>query len=151
MLYYQVTDALSPSASDIDTLVIAPKHVTREDFFDIFPAIFERMSPKNAIEENTPVRDAVVPIMKIEYTGVSIDLLFVRLQLSTVPLDLDLKDNNLLRGLDETDLKSINGVRVTDEILTLIPQVKSFRQALRAIKLWAKRKFLLWSSPFRVN
>jgi poly(A) polymerase len=103
------------------------------------------MSPEGAIEENTPVPDAHVPIMKMEYSGISIDLIFVRLALSAVPIDLDLKDNNLLRGLDEVDLRSINGVRVTDEILTLVPQVKSFRQALRAIKLWAQRTFAPYS------
>lgn len=127
--------------SDIDTLIVAPKHVTRDDFFQYFPDILERMSNKGDIEENTPVPDAHVPIMKLEYAGISIDLIFVTLQLSTVPINIDLKDNSLLRGLDEVDLRSINGVRVTDEILALVPQVKSFRQALRAIKLWAQRKF----------
>jgi hypothetical protein len=99
-----------------------------------------QMSPEGAIEECTPVPDAHVPIMKLEYSGISIDLIFVRLGLSTIPLDIDLTDNSYLRGLDEVDLRSINGVRVTDEILSLVPQVKSFRQALRAIKLWAQRK-----------
>jgi len=65
------------------------------------------------------------------------------LLVSSVPVTLDLKDNTLLRGLDETDLRCVNGTRVTDEILTLVPQVKTFRHALRAIKLWAQRK----SSP----
>ena len=98
------------------------------------------MSPSGAIEKLTPVPDAHVPITKLEYTGVDIDLIFSRLAVSTVPLDLKLTDNNLLRGLTETDIMSINGTRVTDEILQLIPQSKTFRHALRAIKLWAQRK-----------
>jgi poly(A) polymerase len=132
---------LSSLGSDIDTLIVAPKGVTREDFFVHFPALLEEMSPPGAIEENTPVPDAHVPIIKLEYSGISIDLIFVRLGLSTIPMDIDLTDNSYLRGLEEVDLRSINGVRVTDEILSLVPQVKSFRQALRAIKLWAQRRF----------
>ncbi|KAF2229415.1 Poly(A) polymerase PAPalpha [Viridothelium virens] len=126
--------------SDIDTLIVAPKHVTREDFFEHFPVLLERMSPSGAIEKLTPVPDAHVPIMKLEYTGVDIDLIFARLAVSTIPPDLKLTENNLLRGLSETDIMSINGTRVTDEILQLIPQPKTFRHALRAIKLWAQRR-----------
>ncbi|KAF2461867.1 poly(A) polymerase Pap [Lineolata rhizophorae] len=126
--------------SDIDALVAAPKHVSRDDFFDHFPSILEKMSKPGEIEELTPVRDAHVPIIKLEYSGISIDMIFTRLALSAVTKGMDLKDKALLRGLDETDLRSINGTRVTDEILTLVPQVKTFRTALRAIKLWAQRR-----------
>ncbi|KAI5298829.1 polynucleotide adenylyltransferase, partial [Ascosphaera atra] len=125
--------------SDIDTLVVAPKHVLAEDFFSDFPTLLERMSPPGAIEKLTPVPDAFVPIIKIEFSGISIDLLFARLLVHSVPLNLDLKNNDLLRGLDERGVRSVNGPRVTDEILSLVPQHKTFRLALRAIKLWAQR------------
>jgi poly(A) polymerase len=128
--------------SDIDTLIVAPKHVTRDDFFEHFAPILEKMSPPGAIEEMTAVPDAHVPIIKLEYSGISIDLIFTRLAISGVPENLDLRDSSLLRGLDEADLRSINGTRVTDEILTLVPQQKAFRHALRAVKLWAQRKLL---------
>lgn len=126
--------------SDIDTLIVAPRFVSRDDFFEHFHGLLEKASPPGAIEELTPVPDAHVPIMKLEYSGISIDLIFARLQLSSVPINLDLKDNSLLRGLDETDLRSVNGTRVTDEILELVPQTKTFRHALRAIKLWAQQR-----------
>lgn len=124
--------------SDIDTLVVAPKHVTREDFFEDFPPTLEKMSAPGAIEELTRVPDAHVPIIKLEYSGISIDLIFTRLAIPSVPENIDLKNTSLLRGLDETDLRSINGTRVADEMLSLVPQPKSFRHALRAIKLWAQ-------------
>ncbi|MCJ1309324.1 polynucleotide adenylyltransferase [Agyrium rufum] len=126
--------------SDIDTLVVCPKHIQREDFFKYFPPTLERMSGPGAIEEMTPVPDAYVPIIKLEFMGISIDLIFARLAVSSVPLNLDLKDKQYLRGLDERDLRSVNGTRVTDEILELVPQQKTFRTALRAIKLWAQRR-----------
>lgn len=128
------------AGSDIDTLIVTPKHCGREDFFEHFPKLLAEASAPGAIEELTPVPDAHVPIMKLEYAGISIDLIFASLQQSTVPLNLTLDDNTLLRGLDETDLRSVNGTRVTDEILHLVPQQKTFRHALRAIKVWAQRR-----------
>lgn len=126
--------------SDIDTLVVAPKFVTRDDFFMYFPELLEKMSPDGAVQESTPVQDAYVPIVKMIYQGINIDLIYVHLSITSVSPTVDLTDNTLLRGLDDTDLRSINGVRVTDEILQLVPNTKAFRQALRAVKLWANRK-----------
>ena len=104
--------------------MVVPKDVTREDFFEHFPPTLEKLSPPGAVEELTPVPDAFVPIIKLEFSGISIDLIFARLAISSVPLNLDLKDNNLLRGLDERDLRSLNGTRVTDEILEARPSAK---------------------------
>ncbi|MCJ1285256.1 polynucleotide adenylyltransferase [Xylographa opegraphella] len=126
--------------SDIDTLVVVPKDVYREDFFEHFPPLLEKMAPPGAIVEMTPVPDAFVPIITLELSGIEIDLIFARLAVSSIPLNLDLRDNNLLRGLDERELRSVNGTRVTDELLDLVPQPKTFRTALRAVKLWAQRR-----------
>ena len=127
--------------SDIDTLVVGPKYVTRDHFFEYFPKLLHEMSEDGAIEDLTPVMDSFVPIIKFEYKGISIDLIYSRIDtLSTIPTDLDLQDSNLLRGLDETDLRSVNGTRVTDAILDLVPQKSVFRTALRGIKLWAQRR-----------
>src|ERR1700712_4079087 len=60
------------AGSDIDTLVVAPKFVTRDDFFAHYSKILEEMSPEGAIEEITMVPDAYVPIIMLEYSGISI-------------------------------------------------------------------------------
>lgn len=125
------------TGSDIDTLVVVPKHVSRDEFFEHFPSILIKRAPAGAIEELTPVPDAFVPIIKFKYSGISIDLIFARLAVSQVPADLTLNDNNLLRGVEEKCLRCLNGTRVTDEILQLVPEQKVFRLALRGIKLWA--------------
>ncbi|KAF5019774.1 hypothetical protein F66182_8211 [Fusarium sp. NRRL 66182] len=127
--------------SDIDTLIVAPKYVTREDYFKFFPDLLISMAPKDAITDMAVVTDAFVPIIKFEYSGISIDLIFSRIiQKQLSPEFKDLKDSGLLRGLDEAELRSLNGTRVTDEILTLVPEQSTFKNALRAIKLWAQRR-----------
>lgn len=126
--------------SDIDTLMIAPKHVSRDDFFKHMPDLLRKSTAAKDLTELTPVPGISVPIIKLELKGVSIDLIFSHLQVSSVPQGLELTDNNLLRGLDETDLRCVNGTRVTDRILQLVPETKTFRNALRAIKLWAQRR-----------
>ncbi|KGQ08079.1 Poly(A) polymerase pla1 [Beauveria bassiana D1-5] len=127
--------------SDIDTLIVAPKYVTREDYFKYFPDLLAEMAPKDSITDLAAVTDAFVPIIKFEYSGISIDLIFSRIiQKQLAPDFQDLKDSGLLRGLDEAELRSLNGTRVTDEILALVPEQSTFRLALRAIKLWAQRR-----------
>ena len=64
--------------------------------------------------------------------------MFARLALQTIPEDLDLRDDSLLKNLDIRCIRSLNGCRVTDEILHLVPNIDNFRLTLRAIKLWAK-------------
>ncbi|TDZ28612.1 Poly(A) polymerase pla1 [Colletotrichum trifolii] len=127
--------------SDIDTLVVAPKYVTRADYFEIFPDLLKEMAPTGAITDMAVVADAFVPIIKFEFRGISIDLIFSRIaMLKQLPKDFQVKDSSLLRGLDEAELRSLNGTRVTDEILSLVPEEATFKLALRAIKLWAQRR-----------
>lgn len=90
--------------------------------------------------ELAAVPDAFVPIIKMKFSGISIDLIFARLAIASVPLDLELTDNNLLRNITETDVRSLNGTRVTDEILRVVPNANVFKHALRSIKLWAQRR-----------
>lgn len=76
----------------------------------------------------------------MNFDGIEIDLLFARLNLKEIPDNFDLRDDALLKNLDPKCVRSVNGCRVTDEILRLVPNIENFRLALRAIKLWAKRK-----------
>ncbi|KAK7403603.1 polynucleotide adenylyltransferase [Neonectria punicea] len=127
--------------SDIDTLIVAPKYCTRDDYFEHFPGLLIGMAPKGSITDLTVVTDAFVPIIKFEYSGISIDLIFSRIIQKQISPDFNsLQDSGLLRGLDEPELRSLNGTRVTDEILALVPEQSTFKLALRAIKLWAQRR-----------
>lgn len=123
--------------SDIDTLVVVPKHVNRDDFFLVFEQILRK---RPELEEMTPVPDAYVPIIKIEFAGISIDLILATLNVSRIPLDMTLDDKDLLKNIDEKDMRSLNGTRVTDEILQLVPKPTVFKHALRCIKMWAQER-----------
>lgn len=128
-------------ASDIDTLVVAPKQVSIDDFFQTFPLVFKEMSKPQDIEEFVPVEDAFVPIIKMEYRGVSIDLIFASLpKMASIPKDMDTIEKKNLEGLAEQAMRSVNGTRVTKELLAAVPHTGSFRHALRAIKLWSNQR-----------
>ncbi|KJH46291.1 Poly(A) polymerase central domain protein [Dictyocaulus viviparus] len=55
-----------------------------------------------------------------------------------VPDDQTLNDDMLLKNLDDKSVRSLNGCRVADEILRLVPYPETFALCLRAVKLWAK-------------
>ncbi|NWW47873.1 PAPOG polymerase, partial [Pedionomus torquatus] len=123
--------------ADIDAVCVAPRHVERSDFFQSF---FEKLKHQEKIKNLRAVEDAYVPVVKFEFDGIEIDLVFARLSMQTVSDNLDLRDDSRLRSLDIRCIRSLNGCRVTDEILHLVPNKENFRLTLRAIKLWAKRR-----------
>mmetsp|Transcript_29898 Transcript_29898/g.60670 ORF Transcript_29898/g.60670 Transcript_29898/m.60670 type:complete len:198 (-) Transcript_29898:2432-3025(-) len=107
---------------------------------------------------------AYTPVIKFVLCGICIDLVFARLadgskllqprphqhqqRVSSAtgkrPLpptispreELKLDDADLI-GLDEAGVRSLNGVRVAQYLLQLVPDVDSFRLTLRAVKEWA--------------
>uniref|UniRef100_A0A8B9FQ07 polynucleotide adenylyltransferase n=2 Tax=Amazona TaxID=12929 RepID=A0A8B9FQ07_9PSIT len=123
--------------ADIDAVCVAPRHVERSDFFQSF---FEKLKLQEEIKNLRAVEDAYVPVVKFEFDGIEIDLVFARLSMATISDNLDLGDDSRLKSLDIRCIRSLNGCRVTDQILRLVPNLENFRLALRAIKLWAKRR-----------
>lgn len=81
--------------------------------------------------------EAFAPVLKMTYHGFDLDLLFASLPMDRIPEEFDLADDHLLLSLPEADVRSVNGVRVTDMILRLVPNPESFALALRFVKLWA--------------
>lgn len=122
--------------ADIDALCVAPRNIERADYFGSF---FELLKKQPEVTECRAVEEAFVPVIKMNFDGIEIDLLFARLALKEIPDNFDLRDDMLLKNLDPKSVRSLNGCRVTDEILRLVPNIDNFRLALRAIKLWAKK------------
>ena len=74
------------------------------------------------------------------YVFVEIDLLCAPLQMTRIPDKLNILEDRVLRNDDDATQRSINGVRVTDNIPSLVSSIPNFRTVLRAVKLWAKRR-----------
>ncbi|TKC40015.1 hypothetical protein EI555_008819, partial [Monodon monoceros] len=97
-----------------------------------------RLKLQEEVKDLRAAEEVFVPVIKLCFAGIEIDILFARLAPQTTPEDLDLRDESLLKNLDIRCIRSLNSCRVTDEILHLVPNIDNFRLTPRAIKLWAK-------------
>ncbi|GAX76367.1 hypothetical protein CEUSTIGMA_g3813.t1 [Chlamydomonas eustigma] len=119
--------------ADIDTLVVGPRAVQRDaHFFGSASHCLE------AILRAVP--EAYVPILAIEFNGIEMDLLYAQMQLNTIPENMDISSTAILRGCDEQSIRSLNGCRVTDRVLSTVKNKEAFRTALKAIKYWAEQR-----------
>ncbi|XP_034698287.1 nuclear poly(A) polymerase 1-like isoform X2 [Vitis riparia] len=107
---------------------------------DFFGELHRMLAETPEVQELHPVPDAHVPVMKFKFNGVSIDLLYARLSLWVIPEDLDISQETILQNVDEQTVRSLNGCRVTDQILRLVPNIQNFRTTLRCMRFWAKRR-----------
>jgi len=146
--------------ADVDCLVLAPPHATRDDFFDSWVDV---LKGEERVTELHPVASAYTPVIKFQMDGISIDLIFARtnnskwlteqrMKMTQPPLtDEDGQieervemnvDDSLLVGLDETSVRSVNGVRVAQFLLDTFDgdhtRMNNFRLTLRAVKEWAR-------------
>jgi poly(A) polymerase len=128
--------------SDVDTLCVGPRHILRtKHFFGKETYCLENiLSQLPEVTEVLPVPDSYVPLLKFTLSGISFDLLYAGLALDEIKDDLLLTDNNILRGIDESTARSLNGCRVTDTLLDLVPNRQGFILALKFIKEWAQWK-----------
>ncbi|KAL4316805.1 hypothetical protein S83_052169 [Arachis hypogaea] len=124
--------------ADIDTLCVGPRHATREE--DFFGELHKMLLEMPQVTELHPVPDAHVPVMKFKFNGISIDLLYARLALWVIPEDLDISQDSILQNADEQTVLSLNGCRVTDQVLRLVPNIQNFHTTLRCMRFWAKRR-----------
>ncbi|KAJ1294291.1 hypothetical protein BS78_01G134900 [Paspalum vaginatum] len=124
--------------ADIDTLCVGPRHATRNEYF--FGWLHDMLAEMPEVSEVHPVPDAHVPVLGFKINGISIDLLYANLAHAVIPEDLDLSQDSVLHNVDEQTVRSLNGSRVTDQILRLVPDILSFRTTLRFIRYWGKRR-----------
>jgi poly(A) polymerase len=128
---------VNASGGDIDMLLVVPRFVTRDAFF---ATLRPKLEASARVRELTSVPDAFVPLMKFYFDGVDIDLLFASVALSVLPPTFNIHDDSVLAGIDDKSVRSLNGARVNDGILMLVPNQNTFRTTLRFIKFWAKRR-----------
>jgi len=137
--------------ADVDTLCVVPRFVERHRYFFGLPdeqgsraptqvVLADMLRQDDRTEELVTVESAYVPVIKIRFMGVDMDLLCAPIALMKIPKNFNILDDAVLRNVDDATQRSLNGVRVTDSILELVPDVDTFRTTLRCIKFWAKRR-----------
>ncbi|KAL7693232.1 putative nucleotidyltransferase, class I-like, poly(A) polymerase [Plasmopara halstedii] len=125
--------------ADIDTICVAPRHVTREDFFSSLKEIFLK-HPK--VSQLVAIEGAIVPLITFDYEEINIDLQIAILPRNSIPENLNILDDHVLVGVDPATEKSLNGPRVTELMIKLTPNRESFISVLRIVRRWAKRRGL---------
>mmetsp|Transcript_31852 Transcript_31852/g.67467 ORF Transcript_31852/g.67467 Transcript_31852/m.67467 type:complete len:843 (-) Transcript_31852:11-2539(-) len=152
--------------ADIDTIAVAPNICTRDDFFgsgyippnqiqgddeDATPqrdpdSLAERIRRHPKVTNFVPVENAAVPILTFDWEGINIDLLFARLNTSSVPANFDVDNDMVLSGVDSATEKSLNGPRVTNLIAALVggteQRYQTFLTVVRLVRKWAKSRGL---------
>lgn len=124
-------------SSDMDLLCIAPEFLQKSDFFSSF---CDTLSACPDVDNLLSIPEAYTPVIKFVMMGISIDLVFTSLQLPRLNVPIDALDLRCLRGLDEQGVRSLNGVRVAEWLCKLVPNIQTYRVALRVIKHWAKQR-----------
>ncbi|KAH9361948.1 hypothetical protein HPB48_003643 [Haemaphysalis longicornis] len=61
--------------ADIDTLFVAPRHIERSDFFTSF---VELLRQQDEVKDLRAVEEAFVPVIKMTFAGIELDMLFAR-------------------------------------------------------------------------
>ena len=135
---------------DIDVLCIAPATDKREnneeceriELFKEMEKQLEKLRNKNEVTQILPVSEAKVPIIKIIYKDIPIDILVASVSFKSIDENFNLEDDNVLKNCCEKCILSLNGCRVTNAIFKSLPEGmdNDFRLTLRAIKLWAKKR-----------
>ena len=101
------------------------------------------MRQHESVSDCVPVPDAYTPVIKFRMQEVFIDLLFTKL---VRPLE-DVQNpeaavmhDEVLQSMDDKSARCLNGFRVADQILQLVPNQEAFRRTLRFVKCWARRR-----------
>lgn len=69
--------------------------------------------------------DAFVPVIKLKYRGIELDILFARLALTRIPDDQQLNDDSILKNLDDKSVRSLNGAYFL-KVFWLSTQVEAY-------------------------
>lgn len=131
--------------SDLDTICIVPNFVDRDKNF--FGELFESLKTHGKVTDIYVISDAMVPLIKLKFATIPIDILFARMEVPSIPSDLDFLNNDeqLIKNIEEKSYKGLNGIRTAETINRSVKNLQEFRLFLKLIKLWAKNK-LIYSS-----
>ena len=147
--------------SDLDVLALCPPEYTRSDFFQSWVNLLKSDS---YISKVHPIPQAYTPVIKFMFREkIQVDMLFARLADSKKLREFQQRrvapnlvshrvskensgftprieyviDDSDLKEQDEAGVRSLNGARVSQMLLEMVPDLNKFRTVLRAVKEWA--------------
>lgn len=126
------------SGNGLDAILLAPNFVTAEMFSQNFLSVLQGTPTVTMCVE---LLQESVPKITFVMDDVEIDLVFVSLMSAIVPDDLRQFDSRSLLYQNEYTNSGLDGIRLTDAILTNLPQESYFQITLRLVKLWAKSEY----------
>ncbi|XP_033837286.1 poly(A) polymerase type 3-like [Periophthalmus magnuspinnatus] len=126
---------INTKGNDIDLLCVGPGFVERSQFFSSF---VEKLKTHSGIQIIQVVEDAFVPIIKLTYYGTDIDMVYAKINRNSISNKLNLMDVAHLKDMEIHCVRSLQGYRITQEIMSLVPNIFTFREVLVTIKHWAK-------------
>lgn len=125
--------------SDIDILLAAPKFVTKKYIFSKLYSLFDNCEE---IENLMKIETAYVPIMKFSINNIKIDFTYSILNKDIIDKEIDLEDDTILDGMDQSSVVSLNGVRTNKMILDLVPDAYLFQCVVKLLKIWARKRYI---------
>ncbi|EKE38225.1 hypothetical protein ENUP19_0100G0013 [Entamoeba nuttalli] len=125
--------------SDIDACIVSNSTITRDDFYD---GLYAELLNNPDVKELKQIPSKRSPHLSMIYLNIEFDLNFSRTAYTSLPDNLDILNENILKNMDELDTRAINGVRNTDIIDAFVPNhsEEAFRVMVRTIKLWTKKR-----------
>ena len=117
------------SDSDLDLVLVAPKRVQRTSFQN---QLLETLRQDPEVLCCQGIFTAKVPLIKLVFKEVEVDLLFANTDSTCLSKDLS--------DCDYQSLLTLNGYRNSKFLLKLVPDKQKFQKVLRAVKLWATKR-----------
>ena len=116
--------------TDIDTLCVGPKHITRAHFFS---GLVELLRRDPRVTQLVSVPDAYVPIVSFKMSGIDFDLMYAHISsMDSIPDSFNIFDDNNLRGIDDRSVLSLNGQQASSGGLQQTAGRRSSDQRRRA-------------------
>ena len=144
MTYGSFRLGVASKESDVDVLCLAPRFVKREDFFHVFYRI---LLNNKYVENLVKIEKARVPLMSMLFDGIYIDIAFAQLAVGVVENTImdEVEEDEIVADVDDYTLNSLNGVRVSNMVLKLVPENLvggNFKLLLRFIRMWSRARGL---------
>ncbi len=132
---------INQSSDDIDSICVVPSFVERSDFFDEDNGFVARLRKRSEVTRVSPLAMAKVPLIGVIWDGFDLDILLAIVKTKTFPnVPDDLLDDSILKDADESTVISLNGPRVTELLQKLVPKFEVFKDVLRCMRYWAKKR-----------